>query len=157
MTPLSAWPKGRSPMTLDTTDLAGYPARYLAAWSQRDLATALDTIAESVLWQDPASPEPITDHASAAAFFTAAWSGFPDLQMSPVGEPLVDLANRRVAQEWRMVGTHTGEGFPPGVPPTGRPFDVVGTDVWQLDDYGRATAVDAYWNVAALLAQLGLT
>lgn len=143
-------------MTAVSTDLAGYPARYFAAWSQRDLDAALDVVAENVHWQDPSLPEAITGRDGAAAFFTSAWSGFPDLKMLPIGEPLVDTANRRVSQEWRMVGTHTGEGFPPGVPPTGHAFDVTGTDVWQVDDAGRAASVHAYWNVMTLLAQLGL-
>jgi steroid delta-isomerase-like uncharacterized protein len=143
-------------MATATTDLAGYPARYFAAWSQRDLAVALNVIAETVDWQDPSLPTPITDREGAAGFFTAAWSGFPDLAFIPVGEPLVDGANQRITQEWRMVGTHTGEGFPPGVPPTGKSFDVSGMDVWEVDDAGRATSVHAYWNVPTLLAQLGL-
>ena len=93
---------------------------------------------------------------SSAGFFTAAWSGFPDMAFHPVGEPLVDTANNRVTQEWRMTGTHTGEGFPPGVPPTGKAFDVAGMDVWEVDGTGRARAVHAYWNVGTLLTQLGL-
>ena len=143
-------------MTLSAADLASYPARYFAAWSQRDIATALRVIADGVDWQDPGLPEPITNREGVAAFFTAAWSGFPNLAFHPVGEPLVDAVNRRVSHEWRMVGTHTGEGFPPGVPATGRPFDVTGTDIWQVDDDGRAVSVHAYWNVATLMAQLGL-
>jgi steroid delta-isomerase-like uncharacterized protein len=143
-------------MTLATTNLAAYPGRYFAAWGQRDLATALDVIADAVDWQDPSLPAPITDHDGAAGFFTAAWTGFPDLAFHAVGDPLIDTANRRVSQEWRMVGTHTGEGFPAGVAPTGRAFDVAGTDVWQVDDDGRAVAVHAYWDVLALMAQLGL-
>jgi steroid delta-isomerase-like uncharacterized protein len=143
-------------MTLATTDLSTYPARYFAAWNQRDLATALDVIAEPVDWQDPSLPTPITDHDGASGFFTAAWAGFPDLAFHPVGDPLFDSANRRVSQEWRMVGTHTGEGFPPGVAPTGRAFDVAGTDVWQVGDDSRALAVRAYWDVAGLMAQLGV-
>ncbi|MBB3606001.1 steroid delta-isomerase-like uncharacterized protein [Mycolicibacterium sp. BK556] len=143
-------------MTTATTDLLGYPLRYFTAWNQRDLAVALNVIADTVDWQDPSLPEPITSHEAAAGFFTAAWAGFPDLAFIPVGGPLVDVADRRITQEWRMVGTHTGEGFPPGVPPTHRAFDIAGMDVWQLDDDGRAASVHAYWNVATLLAQLGL-
>ncbi|MCW2515820.1 MAG: hypothetical protein JWR11_4862 [Mycobacterium sp.] len=143
-------------MTLAATDLVDYPARYFGAWSQRDLDVALDVIAESVDWQDPSLRAPITNHAEAAAFFESAWAGFPDLAFLAVGDPLVDADNKRVSQEWRMVGTHTGEGFPPGVPATGRVFDVAGTDVWQIDDAGRAVSVHAHWNVGALLTQLGL-
>jgi len=143
-------------LTATTTELAAYPARYFAAWNQRDVTTALTVIAGIVDWQDPSLPGPVTDHEQAGGFFTAAWSGFPDLAMHPVGEPLVDADNRRVSQEWRMTGTHTGEGFPAGVAPTGRAFDVAGFDVWQIDDDSRAVSVHAYWNVATLLAQLGL-
>src|SRR6201998_2097309 len=107
-------------MTATTTDLAAYPARYFAAWNQRDLATALTAIAEAVHWEDPSLPTPITDHQQAGGFFTAAWSGFPDLAFYPVGEPLLDVVNRRVSQEWRMVGAHSGEGVPPGGAPPGR-------------------------------------
>ena len=110
-------------MTAATTDVAAYPARYFAAWNQRDLATALTVISQTVHWEDPSLPAPITDHEQAAGFFTAAWSGFPDLAMHPVGEALVDVVNRRVSQEWRMVGTHSGEGFPPGVAPTSLIFN----------------------------------
>lgn len=144
-------------MTAATTDLAAYPARYFAAWNQRDVGTALAVIAETVHWEDPSLPTPITDHEQAGGFFIAAWSGFPDLALHPVGEPLLDVVNRRVSQEWRMVGTHTGEGFPPGVAPTGRAFDIPGFDVWQVNDDGRAVSVHAYWNVGTLLAQLGLS
>jgi len=143
-------------MTAISGDLAAYPARYFAAWSQRDLATALDVIAENVEWHDPSLPAPITDQEGAAGFFTAAWSGFPDIAFHALGAPLVDPTNNRVAREWRMTGTHTGEGFPPGVPPTGRAFAVTGTDVWEVDGAGRAVSVHAYWNVAELLTQLGL-
>jgi steroid delta-isomerase-like uncharacterized protein len=143
-------------MVHEPTALADYPRRYFAAWNQRDLATALDVISETVEWQDPSLPVPITDHHSAADFFTAAWTGFPNMAFHPVGEPLVDAANNRVTQEWRMAGTHTGEGFPPGVPPTGRAFDVTGMDVWEVDETGKAVSVHAYWNTLALLTQLGL-
>lgn len=143
-------------MTSSSIDLAGYPARYFAAWTQRDLDTALDVIADKVDWQDPSLPEPLTDRDGAAGFFTAAWSGFPDMAFHPIGEPLIDAGNNRVTQEWRMTGTHTGEGFPPGVPPTGRSFDVTGMDVWQVDGEGRAVSVHAYWNVGTLMTQLGL-
>jgi len=113
-------------------------------------------IAESVDWQDPSLPTAITDHMGAGAFFTSAWAGFPDLMFLPVGDPLADTARGRVAQEWRMVGTHTGFGFPPGVPATGRAFDVTGTTSGRSTTPVEHCRCMAYWNVATLLAQLGL-
>jgi steroid delta-isomerase-like uncharacterized protein len=142
--------------TADLSTLEAYPARYLAAWSQRDIDVALDVVAPEVDWVDPSLPAPLTSREEARGFFVASWQGFPDLTMHAVGSPLVDAARRRVAHEWRMTGTHTGEGFPPGVPPTGKAFDVVGTDVWEVDQDGRAVSVHAYWDVATLMNQLGL-
>lgn len=142
--------------TTDLATLEAYPARYLAAWSQRDIDAALDVVATKLDWIEPSLPAPLTTRDEARGFFISAWQGFPDLIMQPVGEPLVDAARGRVAHEWRMTGTHTGENYPPGVPPTGKAFDVSGTDVWEVDQDGRAVSVHAYWDVATLMNQLGL-
>ena len=122
--------------TTDPVTLQAYPARYLAAWSQRDIDTALDVVATELHWADPSLPAPMTTRAEARGFFTATWQGFPDLTMQPVGSPLVDAARRRVAQEWRMTGTHTGEGFPPGVPPTGKAFRLLADHAEQFHGVG---------------------
>jgi steroid delta-isomerase-like uncharacterized protein len=142
--------------TTDRATLEAYPARYLAAWSQRDIDTALDVLAPELHWVDPSLPAPFATRDEARGFFVSAWQGFPDLAFHPVGGSLVDVTRRRVAHEWRMTGTHTGEGFPPGVPPTGKVIDVSGTDVWEVDQDGRAVSVHAYWDVATLMNQLGL-
>jgi steroid delta-isomerase-like uncharacterized protein len=142
--------------TTDPAILEAYPARYLAAWSQRDIDTALDVVATELHWVDPSLPAPMTTRDEARDFFTATWQGFPDLTMRAVGSPLVDAARGRVAHEWRMTGTHTGEGFPPGVPPSGKAFDIGGADVWEVDHDGRAVSIHAYWDVATLMNQLGL-
>ncbi|MDV2477104.1 ester cyclase [Rhodococcus zopfii] len=140
----------------DLTTLESYPQRYFEAWSQRDIDVALDVISPQVDWRDPSLPAPITDHEGARDFFVSAWQGFPDLKFEAIGTPIVDVARRRVTHEWRMIGTHTGEGFPPGVPPTGKPFDIPGADIWEVDEHGRAVSVRAYWDVATLMRQLGL-
>ncbi|WP_131766567.1 ester cyclase [Candidatus Protofrankia californiensis] len=136
--------------------VTSYPARYFAAWNGRDLEVVAGLLASRFSWVDPSLPAEITDLEGAHGFFQAGWQGFPDLRFDLVGDPLVDEATGRVAQEWRMIGTHTGEGFPPGVPPTGRAFDLPGTDVFTVDAEGRATAIHAYWDVTTLAHQLGL-
>lgn len=146
-------------LSLTTKTLEGYPERYLAAWNQRDVATALATalavVHPKVHWVDPLLPEPLADHDGAAAFFAGAWQGFPDLTFEPVGRPLVDASAGRVASEWRMTGTHTGE-FPPGAPISGNAFEVFGADVWEVDAEGRATSVHAYYDSLVLLRAIGL-
>jgi len=146
-----------SKMATQTPQLiVSYPDRYFAAWNQRDLAVVEKILAPSFSWIDPSLPAELTDYDGARCFFAASWQGFPDIAFEAIGEPLVDLQGGRVACEWRMTGTHTGEGFPPGVPPTGKAFNLNGTDVFTVADDGRATAIRAYYDSAILLCQLGL-
>ena len=135
--------------------LQAYPQRYFDAWNQRDVDTALAVIHPKVHWTDPLLPEPLTDHQGAGAFFGGAWQGFPDLRFDAVGSPLVDGESARVACVWRMTGTHRGE-FPPGVPASGGSFALLGTDVWEVDEDGRAVSVQAFYDSVALLRAIGL-
>lgn len=139
-----------------TDALASYPSRYFGAWNGRDLEAVEGILAPSFSWIDPSLPEELTNLEGARGFFQASWQGFPDIAFELIGEPLVDSAAGRVAQEWRMTGTHTGEGFPPGVAPTGNGFDVPGSDVFAVDADGRATSIRAYYDAATLAGQLGL-
>ncbi|HWF50797.1 MAG TPA: nuclear transport factor 2 family protein [Solirubrobacteraceae bacterium] len=136
--------------------LESFPDRYIAAWNQRDVSTALEVLAPEFTWIDPLFPSDMPPREAASAFFAGVWQGFPDLQIEARGGPLVDAAGGRIAQPWRMTGTHTGEGFPPGIPATGRAFDVNGTGVWQVDAEGRATVLEATYDTMTLLRQLGL-
>lgn len=135
--------------------LQAYPQRYFDAWNQRDLDTALEVVHPKVHWTDPLAPEPMTDHEAVSQFFGGAWQGFPDIHFAMIGSPLVDEASGRVAASWRMTGTHTGE-FPPGAPISGDSFDVPGTDVWEVDEQGRATRVEAFYDSLTLLRAIGL-
>jgi steroid delta-isomerase-like uncharacterized protein len=135
--------------------LETYPQRYFDAWNQRDVGTALQVVHPKVHWTDPLAPAPMTDHDAVAAFFGGAWQGFPDIHFEALGRPLVDAPAGRVACTWRMTGTHTGE-FPPGAPVSGNPFEVIGTDVWEVDPDGRATTVAAFYDSLTLLRAIGL-
>jgi steroid delta-isomerase-like uncharacterized protein len=143
-------------MTTTAPALATYADRYFAAWNGRDLGAVERILAPQFSWTDPSLPAELTGYEGARGFFQASWLGFPDIAFEAIGAPLVDDAAGRVAQEWRMTGTHTGEGFPPGVPPTGKAFDLTGTDVFTVGDDGRATAIRAYYDAATLARQLGL-
>jgi steroid delta-isomerase-like uncharacterized protein len=142
--------------TFPVTALASYPGRYFAAWNGRDTAVIEAILAEDFSWIDPSLPEELTTFDGARAFFESSWQGFPDLAFEAIGDPLVDEGAGRVAQEWRMTGTHTGDGFPPGVPATGNALDVFGTDVFTVDASGLAMSVRAYYDAATLARQLGL-
>lgn len=136
--------------------LALYPSRYFAAWNGHQLDGTDGLLAPRLRWTDPSLPAELTDLEGAHGFFQMSWAAFPDIRFTALGEPLLDEANRRVAAEWRMTGTHTGAEFPPGAPASGKAFDVLGTDVFTVDDEGRASVIRAYYDAATLARQLGL-
>jgi steroid delta-isomerase-like uncharacterized protein len=136
--------------------VAAFPARYFDAWNGREAGAASTLLADRFAWRDPSLPAPLSALEDAERFFELSWRSFPDLTFELLGEPLVDEAGGRVAQEWRMTGTHQGEGVPAGVLGTGRPIDVTGTDVFTLDETGRATEIRACYDAMGLAAQLGL-
>jgi hypothetical protein len=136
--------------------IASYPERYFAAWNGRDLAVVESILTPSFSWIDPSLPVELTEYDGARGFFGASWQRFPDLAFEALGGPLVDAAAGRVAQEWRMTGTDLGESVPPGSPPTRNAFDLLGTDVFTIDEDGRATAIRAYYDAATLARQIGL-
>jgi steroid delta-isomerase-like uncharacterized protein len=136
--------------------LMNFPARYFAGWNDKNLEKVDDLFASTLSWTDPSLPAEVTDLAGAHNFFTTSWAAFPDIHFEQTGEVLVDAENQRIAAEWRMTGTHSGGEFPPGVPASGQAFDVYGTDVFTVDEQGRATVIRAYYDAATLARQLGL-
>ena len=99
------------------------------------------------------------DHADASgtapcpeaiAQFLVAWrAAFPDLAISI--ENLAAVGDR-VAARWTLCGTHHGPFL--GLPPTGRPVAVAGTEVYRLAD-GRIAERWAVVDLAGLRRQLG--
>lgn len=57
------------------------------------------------------------------------------------------------ADEWIMRGVHTGDG--PGMPATGRPFEIHGAGVGEVRE-GKLYSATQYWNVVEFLTQVGL-
>lgn len=138
----------------DTTTLTGVPGRYFDTWNARDESAIDDLMADSFDWNDPLLPAPLENAEGARAFLTGSWAGFPDLRFELIGDPLVDEARGRVAQVWRMLGTHDGEFN--GIPATGKAMDVIGTDVFTVGADGRVTEIRACYDSLTALRQLGI-
>lgn len=142
-------------MTVSTdTSVLAFPERYFAAWNAGDAAAVLALLAPSFRWTDPSLPGPLDSIEGAQAWVEGSCAALPDIAFEAIGEPMLDAGGRRVAQEWRMTGSHTGADFPPGNPASGNSFDVTGTDVFTVDYEGRATVIAAYYDAATLGAQL---
>ena len=78
-------------------------------------------------------------------------TGFPDLRLHRTN--LVVEANTS-ADSWRMHATHTGEYD--GLPPSGRPVEIVGASFTEYSDQGLVVRDTVYSNVLGFLSQLGI-
>jgi len=137
-----------------TITIAAIPKQYFAAWNGRD-ATALDELlAPSFTWTDPLLPSPLDDLEGVHLFLSGSWEGMSDLRFELIGDPAVDDAGSRVAQEWRMLATHDGDFI--GTPPSGNVVDLLGTDVFTVGEDGRVVEIRAYYDSATVLRQLDL-
>jgi steroid delta-isomerase-like uncharacterized protein len=84
-------------------------------------------------------------------FFRGVFAAMPDAQTSCLR---VVAAETSAAVEWRMTGTFDGEPFQ-GVDPTGKPIDVRGLDLIEMED-GLIVRNTAYYDNMAYARQVGL-
>jgi steroid delta-isomerase-like uncharacterized protein len=136
---------------MGSQDIRALADRALAAWNAHDPDGVAACYAEDAEFLDIALPEPMRGRQAirdAAAAYLAAFSDFH----VDVDEPIVD--GDRAAQEWRVTGTHDGELM--GIPPTGRSISLAGCGVDVIGPDGLFVRGANYWNVAAMLQQLGV-
>lgn len=127
-----------------------------AAWRSRDAQALAALYATDAAVADPLSGEMRGRDAverDAVEFFRA----FSDTSFEQLNVFAKD--ERTGAIEWRLRGTNTGplataEGE---LPATGKDVDIEAIGVWSLDESGLITREKRYYDVAALLGQLGLT
>ena len=84
-------------------------------------------------------------------FFAATFAGAPDMETTVTR---LVAADKSAAVEWRMQGTFDGETFQ-GIDPTGRPLQLRGIDLLEIEDDEIVTAT-AYYDGMAFARQVGL-
>jgi steroid delta-isomerase-like uncharacterized protein len=84
-------------------------------------------------------------------FFRGVFAAMPNAETSCLR---VVAAETSAAVEWRMTGTFDGEPFQ-GVDPTGKPIDVRGLDLIEIED-GLIVRNTAYYDNMAYARQVGL-
>jgi steroid delta-isomerase-like uncharacterized protein len=57
--------------------------------------------------------------------------------------------------EWTLKGTHDRTSRQPPLPATGRPYEILGVSVGELED-GKIKANRDYWNALSFLTQVGI-
>ena len=142
-------------MATDTSTLAAFCERYLAAWNGRDATAMAPLLTDDIVWHDPALPEPARGIDGVQAFMRMSWEAFPDLRFSEPDPPFRVNDETNVAWGWRMQGTMRGALDPPGFGPTNKAMDVTGVDLWRMRD-GRIAHYQAFYDMNAVATQLGL-
>ncbi len=84
-------------------------------------------------------------------FFRGVFAAMPNAETTCLR---VVAAETSAAVEWRMTGTFDGEPFE-GVDPTGKPLDVRGLDLIEIED-GLIVSNTAYYDNMAYARQVGL-
>jgi C-1 hydroxylase len=124
--------------------------RFIEAWNRHDVEALGACYAEDAVLRDIALDMPfqgLDDMRDAAAAYFAA---FPDVEMIV---RRVTVEEDRLVAEWHATATHGGEFM--GIPATGRHAEVDGCNVFTIGEDGLIETAITYWDVAALLHQLG--
>jgi steroid delta-isomerase-like uncharacterized protein len=124
---------------------------WATGWSTQDIERVISLCTDDGLYEDV--PLGVANHGKdeLRAFGQQVFNAFPDFKI----ELTTHVAGGDWAMlEWTMSGTHQGDL--PGMPATGKSFSVRGATALQLDE-GRISRNSDYWDMATLLAQLGLT
>jgi steroid delta-isomerase-like uncharacterized protein len=136
--------------------MMGTPARaffdtYLAAWNAHDSTAVARHMADEAIYEDVALGRLLHGPSEIASFVEEATRSSSDFRFEVVS---LLIAGNEYANEWVMLGTNDREL--PGVPATGRSFRVRGASIGRLDTSGRIVENRDYYNLAELLAQLGI-
>ena len=123
----------------------------LAAWNRGDPDGIVANLAEDVIWRDVALGMPLHGRDALRDAAQAYMAAFPDLRIE---ETSSTFAAPRLAQELTITGTHRGEFL--GIAPTGRWTEVYAAVVTTFDEDGLMIEGALYWNVLALMRQLGV-
>jgi steroid delta-isomerase-like uncharacterized protein len=131
------------------TDAEHLINRVVTAWNDHDSSAvaALHVPDSTVTDMGIAPPARGSDQIRARAQMYI--EGIGDLQ---VVQSVTAGGSEFVAYEWHVKGVHAGPLLE--VPATGKPIDVPGTTMFELDNDGLIVAERLYWNLATLMTQI---
>ncbi len=126
--------------------------RETEAWNAHDADGVAACYAEDAKLYDVGLPEPLRGRTAIRDSVAAYLAAFSDFHAVNLGEPIV--SGNRAAQEWKVTGTNDGELM--GIAPTGNSATTYGCGTAEFGEDGLIHRAGNYWNVAALMQQLGV-
>ena len=127
----------------------------VAAWNSTDVDRIAGLYADDAVVHHPMSPSTLKGRGEIREMEGTIFPSFSEVRWT-AGRVLTD--GPTVALEFNVSAVNTGDLQTPNgpVPATNRPISVDGSSFLHLSDDGRIAEEHRYFNVAAMLAQLGL-
>lgn len=122
--------------------------RWTDAQDSHDLSQHHEYVHDDIEVHVPGG-KPIVGIDAVRAGMEANYEAMPDYHVVLDDQFATD---ERVVCRWRVSGTPKGELF--GIPPSGKPIEVVGVSIWEFDE-GKARRGWIFSNAASLKQQAG--
>jgi steroid delta-isomerase-like uncharacterized protein len=122
-----------------------------AAWNAHDPDAVAAVFAEDATIRDVGSPEPVRGREAIRERAAHMLAAFPDFRLRQLDLVVGESAN---ADRWEVTATHTGAFM--GMEATGNRVQVEGATFSRFDPDGLVVEDIHFWDVASLLAQLGV-
>lgn len=135
---------------MGTIDLGHTLEEWAAGWSTHDIERVVSLCTDDCIYEDVPMRVVNRGKEELRAFGRQVFDAFPDVK--------IELTSQFAARdwallEWVMSGTHKGDL--PGMPATDAAFAIRGATAVELKN-GRINRNSDYWDIATLLAQIGL-
>ena len=137
-------------MTGSREDMQRMTEEFYAAMNSKDLSDLLSRLDDAVV-DHQLPPEMPNGKEGAAAFFNMMFSSTPDMKFEILD---VLVAGNRVAIRSRVTGTQTGPFME--MPATGKPFDVEGIDIVDVNDDMKVVEHWGIFDFLGMMQQVGL-
>jgi steroid delta-isomerase-like uncharacterized protein len=124
--------------------------QYFDAWNRHDADGIVSLFTTDGTYVDPTTGGPLAGPAI-GAYAAGLWSAFPDLRFEIVSTG--QASDNVVAAQWVMLGTNNGSML--GLPPTGKPIELPGSDFVTIDG-DKVASVVGYFDSGLLPRQLGM-
>jgi steroid delta-isomerase-like uncharacterized protein len=121
-----------------------------AAWNAHDPDAVAAVFAEDATIREVGTPEPVRGRDAIRRRATDMLAAFPDFRLRQLDLVIGESAN---ADRWEVTATHRGPFL--GMEATGNRVEVEGATFSRFDRNGLVVEDIHFWDVAALLSQLG--
>ena len=135
----------------DSMELEQLLREYYKAWSRQDAAAVMKFFAEDSSFEDLAFAARFEGVEQIRSFVDLTFSGAPDFEVHPTQ---IIAADSAAAAAWTMRGTHSGDY--PGLPATGKRFEVRATSIVNFDGNNKIQTMVDYWNPLEFQRCVGL-